>query len=68
MRLVAGASSKVPDPAYRWSVTEGPWFDNNIAILEVRGEGLAVQWQKGEVVGELYDEPHAREVARFTVQ
>ncbi|WP_346767722.1 alkaline phosphatase D family protein [Knoellia koreensis] len=68
MRLVAGASSKVPDPAYRWSVTEGPWFDNNIAILEVRGEGLAVEWQKGEVVGELYDEPHAREVAHFAVQ
>jgi hypothetical protein len=31
-------AAKVPDPPFRWDVVEGPWFDNNIATLAVRGE------------------------------
>ena len=40
---------------YRVAVTEGPWFDNNLATLEVRGRGLVMRWDTGEVRGERYD-------------
>ena len=30
------ALREVPDPAYHWTVTDGPWFDNNLALLSVR--------------------------------
>ena len=33
MRFIASKSPHVPDPAYPWTVTDGPWFDNNIALV-----------------------------------
>jgi hypothetical protein len=35
MRFVASRSRRVPDPAYPWTVTDGPWFDNNLALVTV---------------------------------
>ena len=66
MRAVASLSKKVPDPAYRWKVTQGPWFDNNLATLEVRGGGLVIRWETGEV-GDDLDAPQLRQVARLVV-
>ena len=40
MRFVASRSRRVPDPAYPWTVTDGPWFDNNLALVTV-GRGRA---------------------------
>ncbi len=48
MRFLASRSPKVPDPAYTWSVTDGPWFDNNIALVRV-DEALAISWVTGVV-------------------
>ena len=52
-RLVA-RSAHVPTPPVRWKKLAGPWFDNAIATLEDRDDGLLLRWEKG-VVGE---EPH----------
>ena len=47
-RLVS-RSVKVPEPPWRWRYLGRPWFDNNLATLEVRPEGLRIWWAKGEV-------------------
>ena len=48
-RFVAGHSKHVPDPAYPWQVTDGPWFDNCLAELTVQGRDLSIVWRGGEV-------------------
>ncbi|MGO4600145.1 alkaline phosphatase D family protein [Terrabacter sp. 2RAF25] len=49
MRFVAGHSKHVPDPAYPWRVTDGPWFDNCLAELTVQGRDLSIVWRGGAV-------------------
>ena len=49
MRFVASHSRRVPDPAYPWRVTDGPWFDNCLAELSVQGRDLSLVWRGGEV-------------------
>ena len=36
-------------PAYPWTVTDGPWFDNNIALVTVGPEALETMWVTGVV-------------------
>ena len=67
MRFLAGHSSKVPDPAYPWRVTHGPWYENCLATLHVRGRGLVITWEAGEVSGDRHDEPEIRRVARVSI-
>ena len=55
MRFIASKSPSVPSPAYPWTVTDGPWFDNNIALVTVGQNELALTWQTGVVEGD-----HAR--------
>ena len=55
MRFIASRSPRVPDPAFPWTVTDGPWFDNNIALVTVGQNELALTWQTGVVEGD-----HAR--------
>ena len=45
----AASASRVPDPAYPWTVTDGPWFDNNIALVTVRPDTLELVWVTGVV-------------------
>ena len=52
MRFVASRSSRVPDPAYPWTVVEGPWFDNNIALVTVEEDALRMSWVTGVVDGD----------------
>jgi hypothetical protein len=40
-------SRRVPDAPFEWRIVEGPWFDNNLATLEVRGRGLRMWWATG---------------------
>ena len=47
-KLVA-RSAKVPKSPFRWRNRAGPWFDNSIAVLEDRPDGLAVRWHTGVV-------------------
>jgi hypothetical protein len=67
MRFLAGHSSKVPDPAYPWRVTHGPWYENCLATLHVRGRGLVITWEAGEVSGDHHEQPELRRVARVAI-
>ena len=49
MRFVASRSRRVPDPAYPWTVTDGPWFDNNLALVTVGEDALRLSWVTGVV-------------------
>jgi hypothetical protein len=42
-------SAKVSDPPWHWRYLGRPWFDNNLATLEVVPEGLRLWWAKGEL-------------------
>ena len=61
MRFVASRSRRVPDPAYPWTVTDGPWFDNNIALCRVDQDALELSWVSGVVDGDP-DRPRLRQV------
>ena len=47
-RLVA-RSAKVAAPPWKWRYLGHPWFDNNLATLEILDEGLHLWWAKGEI-------------------
>ena len=40
------AAARVEDPGIRWRVTDGPYFDNQVATLRVRGRTLEVDIDK----------------------
>jgi hypothetical protein len=61
MRFVASRSKRVPDPAYPWTVTDGPWFDNNIALVTAGRGALELTWVTG-VVAEDPDRPRLQQV------
>ncbi len=63
----AARSVKVPDAPFRWHTVKGPWFDNNLALLQDGPDGLQLTWHTGVV--EHGDELHPRleEVASVTV-
>jgi PhoD-like phosphatase len=64
---LAARSAKVPDPPFRWSGIKGPWFDNNLACLEVVPEGLKLWWQRGVVEGGDNLNPRLERIAEITV-
>ncbi len=61
MRALTRRSTRIPDPAYPWRVTEGPWFDNNLALCRVDGAALELSWVTG-VVDDDPSTPRLREV------
>jgi hypothetical protein len=44
-RALAGAA-RVEDPGVRWRLTDGPYFDNQVATLRIRGRTLEVDIDK----------------------
>ncbi|WP_348647738.1 alkaline phosphatase D family protein [Ornithinimicrobium sp. F0845] len=56
-------SVRVPDPSLRWHGLAGPWFDNNVAVLDIEGEDLRAVWLAGRVVPGAGDDPHLTLVA-----
>jgi phosphodiesterase/alkaline phosphatase D-like protein len=64
---IVARSTKVPDPPFEWSTVKGPWFDNNLSVLQDTPTGLELTWHKGVV--EDGDERHPRieEVSRVVV-
>jgi hypothetical protein len=47
---VAAARPARPGPSpLRWQLIRGPWYDNNLAVLELREDRLAFWWSRGEV-------------------
>ncbi|TDD71201.1 alkaline phosphatase D family protein [Actinomadura rubrisoli] len=54
-RLLAKLSG-VPVPPLRWRMTDGPWFDNAIATVEMSGRDCRVRWETprdGVTLGEM---------------
>jgi hypothetical protein len=64
---LAARSAKVPEPPFRWDLVEGPWFDNNLATLDVTADGLVMHWVTGDVVDGRHDRPALRGVATVVV-
>ncbi len=60
-------SAKVPKAPVRWRLLKGPWFDNNLATLEIRPEGLRLWWARGEVQDGRHDRPALVEVASLDI-
>ena len=46
---IVAQSVKVPNAPFGWKNLAGPWFENSIAVLEDRPDGLAVRWYTGKV-------------------
>lgn len=57
----------MPVAPLRWRLTQGPWFDNNLATLEVTREGLRLRWDTGEVTDGRHDSPGLVEVSTVDV-
>nr|WP_246284011.1 alkaline phosphatase D family protein [Nocardioides perillae] len=60
---VVARSAKVPVAGLRWGMVRGPWFDNNLASLEVTDDGLRLWWARGAVVDDDHDRPRLTCVA-----
>ena len=55
-------------PAFRWRTTHGPWFDNNLAVVEVTGDGLDFRWLTGEIRDGDLEHPHTRVVSDIRIE
>ena len=64
---VVARSAKVPKAPLRWRLAQGPWFDNNLATLEVHGGRLRMWWATGVLDGDDQDRPRLSAVARVEV-
>ncbi|HYN28728.1 MAG TPA: alkaline phosphatase D family protein [Dermatophilaceae bacterium] len=67
VRRLARWSAKVPDPAYPWALTHGPWYDNNLAVVAVEGPRLRMTWYAGTLGDEGPERPGLAEVYTLTV-
>ncbi len=65
--VVASLSRAVPRSPLRWEQTAGPWFENNLATLDVRPDSLEMWWAKGEVHDGAHERPELRRVRTVTV-
>ena len=68
MGAVAARSAHVPDAPFTWGLIKGPWFDNNLALLEDKGpEGLHMSWWTGVVEDGNHENPRLDEVSSVLV-
>jgi hypothetical protein len=67
MGLLVSRSAKVPNPPFRWKRVKGPWFDNNLATLEVLDGGLEMWWATGTVHDGEHDRPTLDRVSTIRV-
>ncbi len=58
-------STKVAKSPLRWKYAEGPWFDNNLACLELAGPRLRMWWASGTVVDDDHERPLLTKVADY---
>ncbi len=45
-------AGRVPRGPLRWRVTQGPWYDNNLAVLQLGPLGIELWWSAGQVEGD----------------
>ena len=61
-------SASVPGQPFRWDSVRGPWFDNNIATLDVTDDGgLEMHWVSGQVRDGRHERPDLHRVATVRV-
>ena len=65
---VVARSAKVPKAPLKWKLVKGPWFDNNLATLEVMESGMHMWWARGEVRDGEHDRPRLVEVASVDIE
>ena len=65
---VASWSTRVPDCPITWRYAEGPWFDNNLACLELEGRSLRMWWVSGRVVDDDHEHPRLTKVADYRLR
>jgi hypothetical protein len=68
MGALVARSAKVPGAPFRWRNMRGPWFDNNLAVLEQTSQGLAMSWHTGVVEGGDHQHPRLEEVADVLIR
>jgi hypothetical protein len=39
-------AARVEDPAIGWRIAEGPWFDNQVATLEIDGRSMIMRLER----------------------
>jgi hypothetical protein len=66
MGRLASRSARVPDAPLTWTYAEGPWFDNNLAFLQLVGPSLRMWWVTGEVVDD-HDRPRLAKVESYAL-
>ncbi|QYJ05062.1 alkaline phosphatase family protein [Nocardioides panacisoli] len=59
--------ARAPRPILRWSYVRGPWYDNNLATLEVHDRDLRMWWARGVVDGDDHARPRLEQVADFSL-
>ena len=57
----------MPRSPLRWQVTSGPWYDNNLAVVELQERQLHFWWSRGEVADGVHDRPSLHRVATVDV-
>jgi len=67
LQFLVSHTKRVPTAPVNWRITEGPWFDNTLGTLEVRGRGLVLRWDTGVVRGDALDAPELHQVARISI-
>jgi hypothetical protein len=65
---VVSRSAKVPRAPFSWHNLAGPWFDNSIAVIEDREDGLLVRWHTGVVKGGDHLHPRLKTIAEKLVE
>ncbi len=65
---VVAQSAKVPDAPFGWKNVIGPWFDNNIAVLEDREDGLLLRWHTGVVENGDHLHPRLDTIAEVLIE
>lgn len=64
---LASRSAKVPTSPITWKYAKGPWFDNNLAFLELAPRSLRMWWVSGKVVDGDHAAPRLTKVADFSL-
>jgi len=57
----------VPEPPFTWSITEGPWFDNMLATVQLDGPNLVMKWESATVDSVQDIDPELYTVNEFKV-
>ena len=67
LREIVARTRAVRTPPFTWRTTHGPWFDNNLATVEVTEGGLEFRWERGEIEHGDLDHPRLKVVSDIRI-